>query len=38
MHKTTLYLPDELIRSVLTLDRRDLGVVAREGTITVLPG
>jgi uncharacterized protein len=23
---------------VLTLDRRDLGVVAREGTITVLPG
>jgi uncharacterized protein len=24
--------------SVLTLDRRDFGVVAREGTITVLPG
>ena len=24
--------------AVLTLDRRDFGVVAREGTITVLPG
>ena len=24
--------------SVLTLDRRDFGVVARDGTITVLPG
>ena len=23
---------------VVTLDRRDFGVVAREGTITVLPG